>query len=158
MLTVLREITSKQASPTKKTIIQVNQFLDYASTQEEAVVKYTKSDMVLHAHRDASYLSKPKAQSCVDRHHFLGSNHNNCQNNRPVNTVSTILKQVMASEAEAEISTLFINARTSLTAQQTLKELRHQQLKTPIQTDNTTAEGFVNNNIIPKATKFINMK
>ena len=39
----------------------------------------------------------------------------------------------------------------------TLQELCHPQPPTPIQTDNTTAHGFVTKNLNPKATKSVDM-
>ena len=39
------------------------QLLDYLATQEEAVLTYNASEMILAAHSDASYLSEPKARS-----------------------------------------------------------------------------------------------
>ena len=38
-------------------------FLDYMESQEEAVLTYKASDMVLAVHSNASYLSEPKARS-----------------------------------------------------------------------------------------------
>ena len=61
MLVALSAIASEQASPTQCTLDKVDQFLDYAASQEEAVLTYHASDMVLAIHSDASYLSKPKA-------------------------------------------------------------------------------------------------
>ena len=41
---------------------------------------------------------------------------------------------------------------------QILEEMEHPQPKTPIQTDNTTAEGVINNKIQPKCTKAMDMQ
>jgi hypothetical protein len=40
---------------------RVQQFLDYADTQEPAVTTYRASDMVLAIHRVASYLNEEEA-------------------------------------------------------------------------------------------------
>ena len=56
-LVSLSALASKQASPTQKTIEKVMTFLDYAAPQEEGVITYHTSDMVLACHSDASYLS-----------------------------------------------------------------------------------------------------
>ena len=95
--------------------------------------------------------------SHIGGHNFLRSDHNNQQNNEPVHTISTIFKRVMASTAEAKIGGLCVNARAAIPARHTLEEVGQRQPKTPIQTENTTADRFENNNIIPKATKFIDM-
>jgi hypothetical protein len=57
MLTALGSIATQQANPTKNTMINVKQFLDYGFTHPDAIVTYQASDMVLAAHSDASYLS-----------------------------------------------------------------------------------------------------
>ena len=64
----------------------------------------------------------------------------------------------MSSAAEAQLGALFINCKLAVPARKTLKELGHPQPKTPIQTDNSTANRLLNNKIIPKAMKSIDMK
>ena len=61
MLVALSVITSEKASTTKYTMKKVDQFLDYAPSQKQAVLTYEASNMVLEVHNDASYLSKSKA-------------------------------------------------------------------------------------------------
>ncbi len=61
-----------------------------------------------------------------------------------------IIKAVMSSAAEAETGALYLNAKEAVYLQQILEEMGHPQPKTPIQTDNTTAEGVINNKIPPK--------
>jgi hypothetical protein len=53
------------------------------------------------------------------------------------------MKNVMTSAAEAEIGALFLNSRQAIPARRLLEEMGHKQPPTPIQTDNTTALGFV---------------
>jgi len=64
----------------------------------------------------------------------------------------------MSSAAEAELGALFINAKEAVYLQQILMEMGHPQPKTPIQTDNTTAEGVISNKIQPKHTKAMDMQ
>jgi hypothetical protein len=47
--------------------------LDYIGTQEEAVLTYNASPMVVAVHSDASYLSEPKARSRAGGHFFMSS-------------------------------------------------------------------------------------
>ena len=68
MLTALSAIASEQATPTENTMKKCKQFLDYAASQEEAIIAYKKSDMVLSIHSDASYLSELKARSRAGGH------------------------------------------------------------------------------------------
>ena len=69
-----------------------------------------------------------------------------------------IIKNVMLSAAESEIGVLFINSRQAIPARTTVEEMGHPQPPTPIQTDNTTALGFVSKNLQPKATKSVDMR
>ena len=72
--------------------------------------------------------------------------------------VLQIIKAVMSSAAEAELGALFINCKLAVPARKTLEELGHPQPKTPMQTNNSTANVLLNNRITPKATKSIDMK
>ena len=51
----------------------------------------------------------------------------------------------MLSAAEAEIGALYINAQEAVPARKTLEEMDHPQPPMPLQRDNTTALGFVDN-------------
>ncbi len=53
---------------------------------------------------------------------------------------------------------LFINAKTAVSIQQTLIEVSHPQPRTPMQTDNATAHALLNNKILPKALKSMDMR
>ncbi len=59
----------------------------------------------------------------------------------------------MLSAAEAELGALYINLKEAVYIQQILIKMGHPQPKTPIQTDNLTREGVINNKIQPKRTK-----
>ena len=158
MLTALSSLAAEQCSPTERTMEKCKQFLDYAATQEDAVITYRKSNMVLAIHSDASYLSEPKARSRAGGHFFLSEDQKDPNDNGAVHTVAKIIKAVMSSAAEAELGGLFINAKTAVPIRKTLEELGHPQPPTPIQTDNSTACGVVNNEIQPKATKAMDMR
>ncbi len=67
-------------------------------------------------------------------------------------------KAVMSSAAEAELGALFLNAKEALYLRQILDKMGHPQPKTPMQTDNTTAEGVINNKIQPRRTKAMDMQ
>jgi hypothetical protein len=64
----------------------------------------------------------------------------------------------MSSAEEAELCALYINAKTAVSMQRTLKELGHPQPQTPIQTDNSTAHALLTNKILPKALKAMDMR
>ena len=109
------------------------------ATQEDAILTYKASDMVLAIHSNASYLSEPKARSRVGGHMFMSADNDIPANNGAVLNISQIIRAVMSSAAEAELGALFINAKLAIAIRHTLEELGHPQPQTPIQTDNKTA-------------------
>ena len=63
----------------------------------------------------------------------------------------------MSSAAEAEIGALYINAQKWVKERNILEEMGHTQPPTPIQTDNSTADGIINLCVQPKRTKAMDM-
>ena len=158
MLVALSAIASDQANPTEETMKKTLKFLDYVASHPDAVLTYSASSMTLNVHSDASYLIEPKARSRAGGHFFMSDNAADPADNGAVLNTAQILKNVHSSAAEAEIGALFLNSRQAIPARTTLEELGHKQPPTPIQTDNTTALGFVSKNLQPKATKSTDMK
>ena len=154
----LSALASEQDKPTEKTLRKIKQLLDYIASQEEAILTYQASDMVLAAHSDASYLSEPKARSRAGGHHFLSKDVMFPPNNGAVLNISAIIKAVMSSAAEAELVALFFNAKAAVPIRITLEEMGHKQPRTSMQTDNSTAHGVVTNKIQPKVTKAMDMR
>jgi hypothetical protein len=72
--------------------------------------------------------------------------------------IAKVIDAVISSAAEAELGVLFINAREAVYLRRILVKMGHSQPKTPIQTDNSTAEGFINSKIQPKCTKSMDMR
>ena len=132
--------------------------MDFVASQEEAVLTYRASDMILAVHSDAGYLNETKARSRAGGHFFLSSNVAYPPNNGAILNIAQIIDAVMSSTAEAELGALFINAREAVHIRRILTEMGHSQPKTPIQTDNSTAEGVINNTIQPKRTKSMDMR
>ncbi len=64
----------------------------------------------------------------------------------------------MTSAAEAELGALFVTAKELFPIRQTLMEMGWKQPMNPIQTDNTTAAGVVNNTIIPEKSKSMDLR
>eukprot|EP00804_Cyclotella_cryptica_P014502 CCRYP_004803-RE/>CCRYP_004803-RE protein AED:0.38 eAED:0.38 QI:0/0/0/1/0/0/2/0/429 len=157
-LVPLSALAAQQSKPTEQTLEKTQQFLDYMATQEPAVITYRKSDMILAVHSDAGYLNENEARSRAGGHHFLSENVPFPPNNGAVHNVAKIIKAVMSSAAEAETGGLYINARKAVEERNILEELGHKQPPTPIQTDNSTAEGIVNNRVQPKRTKAMDMR
>jgi hypothetical protein len=63
VLMPLNDITMQQTKAIAKTQAATNQLLDYLATHPDATIRYHASDMVLHIHSDASYLSVSNARS-----------------------------------------------------------------------------------------------
>jgi hypothetical protein len=61
LLCPISAIALQSSKPTEDTMQQTLQLLKYLATQEDAVLSYHASNMVLAVHSDANYLSKPKA-------------------------------------------------------------------------------------------------
>jgi hypothetical protein len=114
LLPALSSLASQQANPSERTMELCKKFLDFMSCQEEAVLTYRASDMVLAIHRNASYLSKPKSRSHAEGHMFMAGNDEIPINNGAVLNISQIIRAIMSSAAEAELRALFINAKTAV--------------------------------------------
>ena len=153
ILVALSALASEQASPTRKTMEKVKTFLDYAASQEEAVITYHAIENVLACHSDASYLSEPGARIRAGGHFFLSSNVAIPSNNGAVLNITQIIKAVMTSTAEAEIGAIYINARKSVPQRIMLSEMGHLQPRTPMQTNDSAAHAFVTKNVQPRITK-----
>jgi hypothetical protein len=61
VLMPLNDIATEQTKATEKTQAATNQMLDYLATHPDATIRYHASDMILHIHSDASYLSVSNA-------------------------------------------------------------------------------------------------
>ncbi len=106
--------------------------------------------MVLVGHSNVSYLSKSKTRRQAGRHIFMSNNTAKPPNNGAIITIAQIIEAVMSSAAKAEVGAFYINCREAIPARHTLEFMGHPQPLTPRQTNNTTALGVVNNNVIKK--------
>ena len=122
--------------------------------------------MVLYIHSDASYLSESRARSRAAGHFFLSSKPlyptkppvNIPVLNGPIHTLCQIIDVVVGSAAESEIGSGYLNGQAAVPIVITLGELGHNQPATPMQVDNTTAEGFANDTIKQKRSKAMDMR
>jgi hypothetical protein len=158
LLCPISAIASQSATPTTDTMQQTKQLLDYIASQEDAVITYNASDMILATHSDAGYLNEPKARSRAGGHFFLSTSADIPPNNGAILNIAHIIKHVMASATEAELAALYINAREAVYIRIILDALGHKQPATPLQTDNSMAEAVCNGKIQPKRTKAMDMR
>ena len=114
--------------------------------------------MILSAHSDASYLDETRARSRAGSHIFCSYNDPIPRDNGPVLSLAQIINVFMSSVSEAELSGLFITAKTMVPLRQTLKETKWPQPQYPIQAYNSTENGVANQTIVPKKTKSMDMR
>ena len=158
LLVALSAISSKQATATVNTAKAVSQLLDYVATYPSDGITYRASSMILAAHSDASFLTEPGSRSRAGAFIFLSENDPIPRINGPILTMATIIKFVMASASESELAALYLTAREMIPLRNALDEMGWPQPKSPIQTDNSTAAGFVNDTIIQRRIKMLWMR
>ena len=158
ILHALSNIASQQSELTETTLKNTHLFLDYMVWHPEATIRFYRSDMIINVHSDVSYLTAPKSRSRASGHYFLGAIPNNnqpIQLNGAIHSLCAILKFVASSAAEAELGTLFLNAREAKAMRLTLTKLGYPQPPTPIHIDNTKVVGIVNNTIKQQGSRSI---
>jgi hypothetical protein len=166
MLVALGTITATQSKATDHTATAIVKLLNYAATNPNAVTRYKTSGMTLYVHSYASYLSEPKARSRAGGDFYLSDKpadppsapSHQPPNNGPLPTTSHILRNVMASAAEAKVGALFVDSQEAIPIRYALEELGHPQPPTPVQTDNSTAAGYSNNTIKQNRLKAMDMR
>ena len=151
-------IGASQASATENSLNKINKLLDYCATYPSDGITYRASNMVLAAHSDASFLSESKSCSRAGGHIFLSEDDPIPRNNGPLLSISRVMKHVCPSAADAETGALFIVAQEMVPLRNMLTEMGWPQPRSPLQTDNSTANGYVNNTIIVKRLKSAEMR
>jgi hypothetical protein len=66
-------LASEQSKSTAVTADKVIKLLNYCNTHPETKIRYHASDMILHIHSDASYLSEKEAKSRAGGFFYMGS-------------------------------------------------------------------------------------
>jgi hypothetical protein len=167
MLVALGSLASAQTKGTESTAQAVTQLLNYCATHPDAVLRYHASDMHLHIHSDASYLSESKARSRAGGDHFLSSKPSDKPplpdskpppHNGAVHTHCSIMSVVLSSATEAETGATFHNAQDGVVIRNILADLGHPQGATPIQTDNACAAGIINDTVKQRRSKAMDMR
>ena len=122
--------------------------------------------MILFIHSDASYLSVTKARIRASGVFFLSDPKPysiTFSEFTPILNVlifimCQILRNIIALAEEAEYGALFLNGQAAVPIRTTLIEMHYPQPPTPIQVDNSTAEGISNKSIKQKRSKTIDMR
>jgi hypothetical protein len=159
VLMPLNDIATEQTKATGKTQAAKNQLLDYLAARPDAAIRYHASDMILHIHSDASYLSVSNARSRLGGLFFCGNKSPQQDTlNGSILNIASVIKNVVASAAESEVGACFHNAQSGAPLRVTLTELGHIQPPTPLRTDNSTAFGILNETIKQKRSKAVDMR
>jgi hypothetical protein len=172
MLHALSLLASAQAAGTAETMKALIHLLNYAASHPDAILRFRASDMKLHVHVDASYLCEPKARSRSAQYYFLAEELTNPDKapthdelvamaknpNGAIQVDTTKIKEVVSAAAEAEMNSLYKGGKGAEPLRTTLEELGHPQGKTPMQTDNSTASGIVNDTVSQKRSKAMDMR
>ena len=145
---------------------KVQQLLDCLALNPNAIIRYHASGMILFIHSDASYLSVTKSSSRSSGVFFLSDPKTDAITfseytpilNGFIFIMCKILRNIMASAADAEYGSLFLNGQAAVPIRTTLIEMHHPQPSTPIQVDNSTAVGIANKSIKQKRSKAMDMR
>jgi hypothetical protein len=153
-------LASEQSNATEVTANKVIKLLNYCNTHPETKIRYHASEMILHIHSDASYLSENETKSRAGGFFYMGSNNKTDKNltNGAILIISKVLKHVMSSAAEAQLGAVFINTKEGAVLRTTLEELGHKQPPKPMETDDTTATRYSNGTIKQKRTKSMDVR
>jgi hypothetical protein len=124
VLMPLNDIATEQTKATEKTQAAKNQLLDYLATHPYTTIRYHASDMILHIHSDASYLSVSNARSRLGGLFFCGDKppQEDTLNGSILNAAS-VIKNLVAPVAESEVGLCFQNAQSGAPLRVTLTEL-----------------------------------
>ena len=98
--------------------------------------------MILQGHFNAAYLVAPEAQSCYGGYHFLGNKQLTLFNG-PILVLAKVIKNIMSSAAEAEVTSLYLNTKDAVPIRQCLHDMGHLQLATHLTTDNSVTQGII---------------
>ena len=154
----LRNIGAQQASAAQRTSAAIDQILDYCATYPADGILYRSSNMVLCAHSDAGFQNEIKGRSRAGAHIFLSENDAMPRWNGPVLTIAKKIKFVMSSASEAKLGAMLITAQEMVAMRKTLQVMKWPQPKPPLQKENSAAAGVLNNSIVPKKLKTMDLR
>jgi hypothetical protein len=131
------------------------------------MIRFKRSDMQLEVSTDSSYLSVTKSCSRAGGYHYLGNKHPDRpilpedplpMMNGPVHVHCSIMPMIVSSAAEAETGGAYYNGKDTVPLRTALKEMGHPQGATPMECDNTTAVGIINDTIRQRRSKAMDMR
>ena len=123
--------------------------------------------MQLEVSTDSSYLSVTKSRSRAGGYHYLGNKRPDRpilpddplpMMNGPVHVHCSIMPMIVSSAAEAETGGAYYNGKDAVTLRTALEEMGHPQAATPMECDNTTTVGIINDTIRQRRSKAMDMR
>ena len=144
----------------------MDNLLKFLASNPRAEIQYRASGMQLSIHSDASYFSVAQARSQSSGVHFLSEVPPYPYNpeifvlttNGILLVVFKIMRNIMASTAEVEYGTIFVNTQTAVPIRTTLSEMGWKQGPTAIQVGNSTAVGIATKEFLQKKSKAMDMR
>jgi hypothetical protein len=158
LLVALSTIAAQQSCSTVATKQAVYLLLDSVATYPSDGIIYQSSEMILCAHSDAGFLNETNSLRHAKAHIFLSENKPFLHFNGTILSIAQIIKFVMASAANSELAAFIFMAREMIPPRQTLISMGWPQLKSPIQTDNSTATGVTNKTVVPCQAKMMDTR
>ena len=119
MLNALNELCIEATKGNNGTTKALNHFLDYAASNQEPMIIYRESDMILTIDSDAAYLVAPKARSRAAGYFYLRNKYEKLFDGA-VYVIAKVIERVMGSAAEAECGGLDMNEQESIPLRMTL--------------------------------------
>ena len=98
--------------------------LNYAASNPNTKIIYSKSDMLYKIDSDAAYVVCPDARPRAGGFQYLGNADNNLSNGS-FYILATVIKNVIASAAKTEVADLSINTNKAIPIRHTLIEMGH---------------------------------
>merc|ERR1712025_635627 len=126
MLHALNNIACAVTKGTQATMDATTYFLNYVASNPLPQIMFQASDMILHVESDAAYLVCPMARSRAGGYFYLGAKDGKLFNAQ-VLVQAKVIKNVMASAAEAEVAALYLNAQEAVPICQCLIDMGRPQ-------------------------------
>ena len=155
MFCALGKLTTHQTAGTaiKQVADKIVWFLNYAAIHLSAKIRYHASGIVFRVDSDIAYPSVQNERSFEYGHLFLSDAFGNPtkppdkppKSNELLYAVSSILRHIIPSAAEAEYAGLFFNGQETAVVRNILGELVHEQPPKWICIDNSTIERLTKN-------------
>ena len=153
----LSAIGAQQSAATEKPTTVINQLLDHVATYPNDGIGHGDIDIVLAEHSDAGFNNESNYGSRTGDHIFLSEDTQTPKWNGAVLTIAHIIKFLMSSAAEAQLCALYITAKEMIPVHQIIIEMVWKKPPYPIQTDELTSEGVINNTIMQHKRKSMDL-